>query len=541
MQRFILSKGLLTMNKKNRVLNTRILIIDDEEAVRENFCTILKTPDNDRHNTLRDAAALLFDDDEIPASTHVPQSRWNFTIDTAENGKRGFELVQMSLAECRPYAIIFCDMRMPIWDGIETIQHIRTIDSRVGIIVITAYSDYDIANIVRAAGADVGYFIKPFSRDEVLQMATRGVIEWNKAQELESLIRIMSTISGQDNDVQTLLTHLLDQICAWLGTDSAAFLTKCIHGDHYEFKFGVGRLQNAEAASDILKRLACRPINDVYIDNDLVMIPMYNFGCTVGLLGNVLLTPDRIFLLKLFAEHAHNALRNSEMQTKLLETERMSAIGNAVSFIAHDLRSSISAATQLINMLEINDESVCSQDKLFEIIKNTLDTAFNLADDIVGYAKKAITIEPQDIDIHDLLVDIVTVWRLQTDYPVDIDLDIDAVCKCHIDRNRFQRVLNNLIKNACEAAAMHPKQKGHVLIQARNREKALVLSIQDNGTGIAEEVKAKLFQPFATVGKVHGSGFGLAVVKQIIDAHGATIKVDSNSEGTIFTIELPVP
>ncbi|KOR29709.1 hypothetical protein TI03_01620, partial [Achromatium sp. WMS1] len=89
------------------------------------------------------------------------------------------------------------------------------------------------------------------------------------------------------------------------------------------------------------------------------------------------------------------------------------------------------------------------------------------------------------------------------------------------------------------AAMMNPKQKGHVLIKAQTFKKTLVLSVADNGPGIPDTIKTKLFQPFATSGKTHGSGFGLAVVKQIVDAHNAAISVKSDNEGTIFTIELP--
>ncbi|KOR27914.1 hypothetical protein TI03_05890, partial [Achromatium sp. WMS1] len=350
-----------------------------------------------------------------------------------------------------------------------------------------AYSDYDVATIIRAAGADVGYFVKPFSHDEVLQMATRSVIEWNKAQELEALIRIMSTINAQGNNIQTLLKHLLNQICIWLGTDSAAFLTRRTDDKNcYEFKFGVGRLQNAKAASGILKNLKSAAINEVQVHHDLVVMPMHEFGCTVGILGKISLTPDRMFLLKLFAEHAHNALRNSQMQSKLLEIERMSAIGSAVSFITHDLRNLIGSSTQLINMLKVNDESVCSREKLFDILTDSLDAAFSLVDDIVGYTQHTITITPQDTDIRSLLEDLVMIWRLRSQDYVDIELVADVTCICYADHNRFMRVLNNLIKNACEAAMMNPKQKGHVLIKAQTFKKTLVLSVADNGPGIPD-------------------------------------------------------
>lgn len=145
----------------NIMFNVKVLVIDDEEIVRENILDIL-TPKKVLQYDVTDAASLLFDEPAeptLPNISNIPQ----FEVHTASSGKEGFELVKTSLQQDAPYAVIFCDMRMPGWDGLETIMEIRKLDPLVEIIFITAYSDRGIHEIVDKAGHNVGYHCKPFA------------------------------------------------------------------------------------------------------------------------------------------------------------------------------------------------------------------------------------------------------------------------------------------------------------------------------------------------------------------------------------------
>jgi two-component system NtrC family sensor kinase len=166
--------------------NSRILVIDDEEVVRDSIRLILGSrPPNNQE--LEAFAADLFED--LPPNPRPASALLEFTVDEAPNGKAGLELVRTALAANRPYAAIFVDMRMPGWDGIETVQHIRQIDKQAEIVFVTAYSDSTIEEVVERAGPNVGYHLKPFAPEEIKQIATKAVHDWNKLRRLERLIR----------------------------------------------------------------------------------------------------------------------------------------------------------------------------------------------------------------------------------------------------------------------------------------------------------------------------------------------------------------
>jgi signal transduction histidine kinase len=106
-----------------------------------------------------------------------------------------------------------------------------------------------------------------------------------------------------------------------------------------------------------------------------------------------------------------------------------------------------------------------------------------------------------------------------------------------VDPTKVRRVLDNLIRNACEAVA----GPGVVTVRVRREAGALVIEVRDTGVGIPEEFRPYLFQTFKTT-KKRGLGLGLAYCKRAVEAHGGSIEVESRvGEGTTFTVKLPQP
>jgi signal transduction histidine kinase len=106
-----------------------------------------------------------------------------------------------------------------------------------------------------------------------------------------------------------------------------------------------------------------------------------------------------------------------------------------------------------------------------------------------------------------------------------------------IDKDQFVRVFNNLIKNAVQSIA--PDTEGQIAVRIMDHSNQVKIEIEDNGQGIEEEMRSKIFVPYFTT-KGTGTGLGLAMVKQIIENHGGSIYFDSEiGKGTCFTIMLP--
>ncbi|MDD3447146.1 MAG: ATP-binding protein, partial [Zavarzinia sp.] len=122
---------------------------------------------------------------------------------------------------------------------------------------------------------------------------------------------------------------------------------------------------------------------------------------------------------------------------------------------------------------------------------------------------------------------------------VDVRFQLDpAANEVFVDRVQIQQVLLNLIRNAIEA--MQDAAKRSLLISTSRREDGQALiSVADTGSGLAEEVRQRLFHPFLTT-KPQGMGVGLSISRSIVDSHGGRIWAEANvPNGTIFRFTLP--
>src|SRR5882757_734558 len=116
--------------------NRRILLVDDNTSIHDDFRKIL-SPENSRKAAVKKLGAALFD------RTEPAREQTSFELDSAHQGQEGLEMVKTALAEQRPYALAFVDVRMPPgWDGVETIARIWEAYPEIQIVVCTAYADY---------------------------------------------------------------------------------------------------------------------------------------------------------------------------------------------------------------------------------------------------------------------------------------------------------------------------------------------------------------------------------------------------------------
>jgi two-component system NtrC family sensor kinase len=174
-------------------MNQRILVIDDNPAIHADIRKILiKT--NASSATMEEAEELLFGEQEIEETTH------NFEIDSAYQGQDGLEKVKQALAENRPYALAFVDVRMPPgWDGIETITRIWEHYPELQVVICTAYSDYSWEEMTRKVKKSDSVLIlkKPFDNIEVLQMAHALTKKWHLTQEAKSQLSNLDSVVAQ--------------------------------------------------------------------------------------------------------------------------------------------------------------------------------------------------------------------------------------------------------------------------------------------------------------------------------------------------------
>ena len=170
------------MNDSVTLKNNRILIIDDNPSIHADFRKIL-CQGQERNQALGATKALLFGDN-LPESDQT-----RFEIDSAHQGKEGFEMVQQAIEAGQPYAMAFVDVRMPPgWDGVETIGRIWKVYPDLQVVLCTAYSDYSWAEMIRQIGKSDSLVIlkKPFDNIEVLQLAHTLTEKWLLSRQVKS-------------------------------------------------------------------------------------------------------------------------------------------------------------------------------------------------------------------------------------------------------------------------------------------------------------------------------------------------------------------
>src|SRR2546430_706688 len=154
--------------------NRRILIIDDNHAIHEDFAKILKAPDKEQ-TQLAAMESELFGDSG-------GKKNWDgFELDSAFQGQDGITKVSQAIAEGRPYALVFVDVRMPPGlDGVETLERIWKIDADLQAVICTAYSDYSWEDMFSRLGKSDRLLIlkKPFDNIEVRQLANTLTEKW---------------------------------------------------------------------------------------------------------------------------------------------------------------------------------------------------------------------------------------------------------------------------------------------------------------------------------------------------------------------------
>jgi diguanylate cyclase (GGDEF)-like protein len=158
----------------NPVDTARILIVDDNRAIHDDFRKILL--DRDPGETLLNMEAVLFGD-VVPAR----DAPGGFRLDSAYQGSEALALVQRSLHDRQPYSMAFVDMRMPPgWDGLETIERLWTVDPEIQIVICSAYSDHDWTDLIARLGRSDKLLVlkKPFEMIEVLQCAHALTSKW---------------------------------------------------------------------------------------------------------------------------------------------------------------------------------------------------------------------------------------------------------------------------------------------------------------------------------------------------------------------------
>jgi two-component system, NtrC family, sensor histidine kinase PilS len=235
-----------------------------------------------------------------------------------------------------------------------------------------------------------------------------------------------------------------------------------------------------------------------------------------------------------------------EVQELHMRAERLEAVAELSASLAHEIRNPLASIRSSVEQLARSKHADEDERFLAGLIVRESDRLSRLLGEFLDFARvRATHFAP--LDLHSVVVAVVRLIRAHPDCRPDAALTVEGEhTLLEGDEDLLHRVIANLVLNAVQAARGPIKVTVTVAaVQASdiphgtNLEHAVRLQVKDNGPGIPEEVRERLFQPFVS-GRSGGSGLGLAIVQRAVEAHRGLVLVDSGpGSGTTFTIFLP--
>lgn len=206
-----------------------------------------------------------------------------------------------------------------------------------------------------------------------------------------------------------------------------------------------------------------------------------------------------------------------------------------LSKFSHEIRNPLTLISSSLQMIASSHPEVTDYEHWDDVVDN-LSYVKDLLDELSAF-NNAEHIHPEATNVSTYLNTILSSVRPTLDY-LDITLETNVpsdLPTLMLDRIRIRQMLLNLLKNAWEAV---PVPGGKISVSAFPERSGICINIQDNGCGISKEQLCSIFQPFFTT-KESGTGLGLAVSKQIVEAHHGSISIESTpGHGTTFHIFL---
>jgi len=236
---------------------------------------------------------------------------------------------------------------------------------------------------------------------------------------------------------------------------------------------------------------------------------------------------------------AFDRMRASLLKTQqdLLESEQLATIGRMASSISHDLRHSLAAIVANSEFLCDSHLTPAQREELYQEVRIGVNLMTDLIDSLLEFARTRESLTVSYGNIFETIQRALQAVRLHPRHHercIEVRCAVDAAG--WFDQRKLERALYNLLLNACEAA---PAVGGKIEITATETSSAISISVADNGPGIAESIRDRIFHPFVSYGKENGTGLGLAVVQKIVQDHGGEISVERMAGMTAFRIVVP--
>ena len=547
----------------NTDFNNRILLVDDNPAIHEDFRKILIGP-SAQAVALEAVESILFD---APASAATTE----FSLDSAHQGREALDKVTAALRAGRPYAMAFVDVRMPPgWDGVDTIARLWEVDPALQVVVCTAYSDYSWEKMTAKLGINDNLVIlkKPFDNIEALQLAHALTKKWHVTAEaqlqVETLDRKVAERTRELEASNTELRRSEERFANAFRASPIPFAIQSLHQQRFIDVNDAFVAMTGFSRGELIDRtpLELRICLDYEIrilsqirDHKPVRDIEAQISTKSGELRSALVTIERLTIagIKHLLVMVVDVTERLRLEGELRQAQKMEAIGQLAAGVAHDfnnLLTIIQGHASLQLGLPGHGEDLTGS---LREISQASERAANLTRQLLAFSRRQI-MRPCVLDVNTLIRETTGMLRRLIGENVELRCAFaDALPAVWADQTGVEQIILNLTLNARDAM---PKG-GRIVIETgttvftpadaeRNPEIApgeyVCLSVADTGTGMDAATRSRIFEPFFTTKNVDkGTGMGLATVYGITKQHDGWIDVATEvGRGSTFRIFLPV-
>jgi signal transduction histidine kinase len=228
-------------------------------------------------------------------------------------------------------------------------------------------------------------------------------------------------------------------------------------------------------------------------------------------------------------------------QQRLLEAEQFATIGRMASSISHDLRHPLTAIVANAEFLSEDNLTRSQRGELYKEVSLAVERMTEMIESLLEFSRTRESLHLVRGNVEEAIERAVQMARARPEFEgiaISIDCNSGSECWFEFDPKKLRRVFDNLLVNACEAVS---RNSGRIEVLLRETPKGLEIRIKDNGAGVPESIRDKLFMPFVSFGKERGTGLGLTVAQKIMQEHGGSVVLESSAPGsTVFKLFLPL-
>ena len=495
---------------------------------------------------------LLIDDEEdILDVLSLSLKRDGYDVITASSGERGIKRFE----EESPL-IVLTDLKMPGMDGLDVLKRVKSSNPDAEVIVVTGHGDMDSA--IEALRYGASDFVNKPVREEALQIALERAKEKLVIREklqaytvdLENMCQIAIGEVKRKSDFQDkLITSSNDGIMA---TDEHGKII--IFNPGAEAIFGVPRIK-------VVRKLDFTELFPPEIAADFSL--MFNNGEDVREVGWKEVTIHREDHNDVPVRFSGTLLYDGEdiigsvgffqdlseikrLERELVKSERLAAIGQTVARLAHYIKNiltGLKGGTYIVNIgLDKNDT-----DKLkmgWYMVEKNVGRISSLVFDLLAYSRERAP-EYRNCHPNDIVEDVCELLEgMAMENQIKVVRDFGPrVKEVSMDPDMVHRTLLNLVSNAVDACIfdLDDTKQHEVRVKTRiEKDNVIRFDVADNGCGMSEEVKNKIFTAFFSTKGGKGTGLGLLVIQKLVYEHNGSIEILSEvGEGATFIVRLP--